>query len=163
MRQSDERGVPVERLLSHSDFVRRIVRRLVRGDAQVDDVVQDTWLAAVRSPPRRPAGVRAWLAKVAANCARKAFRADRRRTRRERSAAVREAWLPDGDAVDRATASRRVLDAVLALEDPLRTTVLLRHYDGFSAEQIAARFRVTPAAIRKRLHRAEALLRRTVR
>ncbi|MHC4137912.1 MAG: sigma factor, partial [Planctomycetota bacterium] len=39
-------------LLEHRAFVRSVVRRLLRDENLVDDVVQETWLAALRRPPR---------------------------------------------------------------------------------------------------------------
>jgi RNA polymerase sigma factor (sigma-70 family) len=121
MRQSGVGENPVvERLLSHGDFVRRIVRGLIGGEAA--------------QPRALPAGLR-----------------------RLRGGA--RAALPGGDAVERARETRGALDAVLALEDPLRTVVLLRHFDGLSAEEIAARCGVTPATVRERLARATAVLR----
>ena len=39
--------------LAHADFVRGLARALVSGDADVDDVVQETWVAALGSLPRR--------------------------------------------------------------------------------------------------------------
>ena len=56
--------VPPDDLLAHAGFVRGLTRALVSGDADVDDVVQETWVAALGSqgsPIRSP---RSWLASI---------------------------------------------------------------------------------------------------
>ncbi|MCK6461634.1 MAG: hypothetical protein L6Q95_17265, partial [Planctomycetes bacterium] len=50
--------VNIEALLRDRDWVSRLARSLARDDAQADDLAQDGWLAALRSPPGR--AVRAW-------------------------------------------------------------------------------------------------------
>jgi DNA-directed RNA polymerase specialized sigma24 family protein len=39
-------------LLQHEPFVRALVRALVPDEARAQDVVQETWLTALRRPPR---------------------------------------------------------------------------------------------------------------
>jgi len=51
--------VDIETLLSHRPFVRALARRLVRDEARAEDVVQETWLAALRRPPRHAGALRA--------------------------------------------------------------------------------------------------------
>ena len=43
-----------------------LARELVRDAASADDVLQETWLAALERPPRGGANVRGWLARAAA-------------------------------------------------------------------------------------------------
>ena len=56
-------------ILRQSTSLRLMVRALVRDDSEVDDVVQETWLTAMRSgkPAFEPG---AWLRGVARNIAR---------------------------------------------------------------------------------------------
>ena len=63
----------LESLSAHGRWVWALARSLVGDDQEADDVVQDTWVAALRRPPRATdsAGLRAWLARVARNFARK--------------------------------------------------------------------------------------------
>jgi DNA-directed RNA polymerase specialized sigma24 family protein len=78
------RSAPLELevLLEHADWLRRLARALVSDDL-VDDVVQETWVASLRQPPRQEHAVRAWLRQVAGNVVRTRFRSDRRRHARE--------------------------------------------------------------------------------
>ena len=48
-------------LLANADFVSRLSRRLVFDEHRSDDVVQETWLAALRAPPEEGRPVRSWL------------------------------------------------------------------------------------------------------
>jgi DNA-directed RNA polymerase specialized sigma24 family protein len=55
------------RLLDHDDFLRALARSLVADAARADDVVQQTYAAALASPtggPRQASSLRAWLASV---------------------------------------------------------------------------------------------------
>ena len=44
----------VDELLAQRDWVVRLARGLLRDEARVEDVVQDTFLAALESPPHSP-------------------------------------------------------------------------------------------------------------
>ena len=73
----------IEDLLAHAEWLRRLARHLVRGQGDGEDAVQDTWLAALRSPPRRPGPAQPWLAEVLRNFVRRAVRGQRARQARE--------------------------------------------------------------------------------
>src|SRR5438552_16641328 len=80
---------PIEELLVHREWMRGLARTLALDESRADDVVQETWLSALRNPPREPATVRGWLATVMRNHARKAARGERRRGAREAALALR--------------------------------------------------------------------------
>src|SRR5262245_45123387 len=90
-----------DELLSHVGFVTRLARGLVRDANVADDVVQQTWLAALQRPPRA-SNVRHWLATVARNVARKLKRAESARGRVEERAAKSEVSLALDELIDRA-------------------------------------------------------------
>src|SRR5262245_9329999 len=83
--------VPLETLLSHRPWVRRLARALVAGAASADDLEQQAWLAAVRRPPQHEETARAWLGRVVRNLAFDARRARLRRDAHETRAARPEA------------------------------------------------------------------------
>lgn len=70
-----------EALLQHSSWISVLARRLVRGEAE--DLVQDTWLAALNRPPTSGVPLRPWLERVVRNLASKRLRGDRHRSDRE--------------------------------------------------------------------------------
>lgn len=147
-------------LLQHAGFVRALARSLLVDESRVEDVVQQTWLTAIESPPRESRSLRSWLAKVALNFARKAQREEGRRTRREERAA-RPLDLPGaGDIAEREATIRAVVDAVFSLSEPYRSVIILRFYDDLSAVEIATRLGVSVETVRTRLKRAREQMRR---
>ncbi|MFG0316921.1 MAG: RNA polymerase sigma factor, partial [Planctomycetota bacterium JB042] len=143
-----------ELLLEHSEFVRRLARGLVRDPDRADDVVQETWLAALRNPPRARESAAAWFRSAARNVASKLDRGERRRVRRETAVATTEPVAPDaGELVHRLTLQRAAVDAVLALSEPTRTTIVLRYFEDLSPTEIADRLGVPRNTVRARLRR----------
>ncbi len=128
---------PPDARVRHTDFVRAAARAALGGDEWVDDVVQETWLVALRGGARRARVLRAGLGGVAWRQAKAVLRqrtAERRRDRRAARAAHAEST---SDAVVRAETGRRLVAAVLALEEPYRTAVLLRYQDDLPPREIA--------------------------
>jgi len=76
----------VEReLATHAQALRALARDLV-GAADAEDLVQETALRALRSPPAAPHGLGAWLATILRRLAGNHRRGNRRRQRREGAA-----------------------------------------------------------------------------
>jgi RNA polymerase sigma-70 factor (ECF subfamily) len=151
-------------LLNDGRHVRRLARSVARsGDAALDadDLAQEACLMALRSPPGACGNVRGWFATVLHNVARQARRASGRRTARERAHADRTATCspPADELVARAAAHRAVVDAVLGLDEPYRTAVLLRFFEDLPPRAIATRLGVPVATVHTRLLRALARLR----
>ncbi|MHC4730708.1 MAG: RNA polymerase sigma factor [Planctomycetota bacterium] len=142
-----------ETLLGHADFVRAVARGLLTDEHRIDDVVQETWLAALRGPPRADWGWRAWLAGVARNLARRQVREETRRRARERAGARRGWERATAEIVASEATRRRVVQAVLALDEPYRTAVLLRYYDDLAPREIARRLGSPGATVRSHLRR----------
>ncbi len=146
-------------LAQHAAFVRTLAQSLVAESHAADDVVQDTWLAALERPPRHVANPRAWLGRIVERFAWRRGRSGDRRRRREEAAARPERLEAVDEGLARAEILRRVTDAVLALEEPYRTAVLLRFYEGLEAREIAERTGAPLTTVRSRLQRALARLR----
>ena len=146
--------IDLEQILAHEDFVRRLARGLLFDAHRVDDVVQQTWVAALRNPPSQPGALRAWLAGVVRRVAANEVRGEVRRARRERHAAERERELPSADEVlAREERRREVVDALAALAEPYRTAVALRYLEGLEPVEIAQRQGVPAATVRTRVRR----------
>lgn len=148
-----------EGLLEQTGWVRKLSARLVRDPGRAEDVAQDTWLAAVRHPPEPGRPVRGWLATIARNLVRQAERGDQRRLVREAAAARPDAQPVTADVVERLFLHQRVVAAVGALDEPYRTTILLRHFDGLAPQAIARRLAVPVATVKTRLARGHEMLR----
>jgi RNA polymerase sigma-70 factor (ECF subfamily) len=147
-------------LLAHADWLRDLARKLV-GGAAADDAVQDTFVAALRSPPDPDQPARPWLARVLRNASRMAHRSATRRAQRED--AVAQIATPASSAADtvaRAETFRTLVELVLALDDPYRTTLLRHYFDGESFAAIARRDGVPEATVRGHHRQALEQLRR---
>ena len=136
----------------HADWLRRLARRLVDDADVADDLVQETWLRAVVHRPGRHQPLRAWLTTVARSLARFHARGDRNRRRREERVAHDE--LQDAspaDLLERTEQLRIVVDALLSLDEPYRSTLLLHFQEGLGGKEIAERTGITDATARWRL------------
>ncbi len=140
-------------LLEHGEFVRAVVRRLVADEATADDLVQETWVRVLRSPPRHDRSIRAWLARVARNVALNWLRREKRHADRVHGAELPATPPSPDELVDRMHERRRVIDAVLKLDEPWRATVLLRFFEGLTPLEIARLHKIPPGTVRSRLHR----------
>ncbi|MFO1029665.1 MAG: sigma-70 family RNA polymerase sigma factor [Planctomycetota bacterium] len=139
--------------LAHEGYVRALARRLVYDRHAADDLFQAAWLAALQRPPRDGSTPRRWLARIVRNLATKAWLGARRRQQRElQSTAPAESSTPDA-VLAHEQERRRLVDALLALDEPLRATLIARFFDGLSVEQIAARDGVPVETVRTRQKR----------
>ena len=151
----------MEKLLSNAAWMRGLARSLVRDEATAEDVVQDAALAVLEYPPQNVEAPEPWLRGVLRNLALRSRRSTKRRARRERQAARSErVELDPAVLVERAELHQKVVEAVLRLDEPYRSTVLLRHFEGQAAEEIARMTGTPSATVRVRLHRAHLELRR---
>ena len=147
------------------------VRSILRDDSDVEDVLQDAYLAAYRNLAafERRAAFSTWLTRIAIN------RALDRRRRRARVVSLDPlapeiATRVDGRTQSHATedperqSARRELarlleDAIDALPDVFRGVYVLRDVEGMNTEETAESLSLEPSTVRTRLHRARALLR----
>lgn len=154
-----DRTVPVDALLEHAAFLRALAGHLVREPADADDAVQATWETSLRAPPRSGGSVRAWLGTVLRNVVRQDARRRGRAHTREAAAAQPERMASTHTLAARRETIRHVADAVLALPEPFRETVLLRYYEALPPRTIALRMDVPVATVKSRLVRARERLR----
>jgi RNA polymerase sigma-70 factor (ECF subfamily) len=151
--------IPLETLLAHRDWVRAVARAVVRDPNAADDVEQETWLAALSTPPRHASSLRGWFGAVARSRARRIGRGESRREAREIAASRDEATASAAEIAELADTHRRVVQAVVELEEPLRAAILLRYFEGLSVEDVAARTSSPLETTRSRLKRGVAKLR----
>lgn len=145
-------------LLAERAWLRRLARALV-GEVDADDLSQEVVVAALERRPEPREGLRPWLVQVARRLARQRYRRAERRRRWERAAARDEAQPSAADVVERAQLHRTAVDAVLLLDEPYRTTVLLRFFDDVSMSEVARRCGVPLETARTRLRRGLQMLR----
>ncbi|MCY3003040.1 MAG: sigma-70 family RNA polymerase sigma factor [Planctomycetota bacterium] len=141
----------LERRMEEARWVRALAARLV-GEGAADDLAQDAWVVALERGPREERAWPAWFAKVLCNLAGERRRNEQARKARERASARHEA-TESPDVVERAEAARRLAGHVLALEEPYRSTLLARYFDGLDANEIARRTGTNASTVRTRLER----------
>jgi len=151
--------IEIDDLLRESRWLRRLAGHLVADPAEADDVAQQTYLAALASPPPVDREVRPWLTRVARNVIRSRYRADRRRQRREQAASERAEVAAPDQLLEQVELQRLLAELVAELPEPYRSVIVLRFYRDRSAADIAASERVPPATIRWRIQRGLELLR----
>lgn len=128
-----------------------LLARVPRGE--VDDLVQDVFLSALRQVGglRDDGAFGGWLAMIARNRAH-----DYHRRAREWTELPED--LPAGDR--HTPEALAALDAIRALPEAYRETLILRLVEGMSGNEIAARTGMTAASVRVNLHRGMKQLRR---
>ncbi len=149
-----------ELLLAHGGYVRSLAQRLAFDEHQARDVEQETWLAALEHAPRDSAKPRAWLAALVRNFAIKAWRGSVRRQRRELEVARAPRDVPTPEQIlERESLRREIVEAVLALDEPWRSALVLRYLEEHSPNEVARRLGVPLETARTRLKRGLQLLR----
>jgi RNA polymerase sigma-70 factor (ECF subfamily) len=143
--------VSLESLLSHQNWALRLARRLVREENEAEDLLQRTWIAALRHPPGSARGARSWIRKVILNLARERYRRDQTRSRHERAGARREDSADAFELTSQREISGLLGKELMRLEEPYRAVLVQRYYEGLSSAEIARRMGVPAGTVRWRL------------
>ncbi|HEY2747480.1 MAG TPA: sigma-70 family RNA polymerase sigma factor, partial [Polyangia bacterium] len=147
MPDSDE----LDDVLAQTAWLRRLARRLVADEAERDDLVQQAWLEVLRARSR-PRAARAWMFGVLRNLVRMRLRGEERRLRREsgESLVTTPPAHPE-ELVERVEVERRVASELLQIDEPYRSTLLMRYYDELEPKEIAQRLGIPASTVRGRL------------
>ncbi len=145
-------------IAAHASSLRRMARALVASH-DVDDLVQDTTLAALRSPPSRTSGLGGWLTTILRRAATSRHRAETRRWRRESAVARGEPTAGVEAELERRETVAQLTAALMALPEPYRDTLLQRFFADLQPAVIAARGNVPVETVKTRLKRGLALMR----
>lgn len=151
-----------ETMLEHATWLRRLAGGLVGDRTLADDLVQDTWVAALRRPPDDDRPITPWLARVVRNAARFRWRSDASRAVREAAAAANaEIVTPTSEELLARHQLQQLLARLVAeLDEPFRATILLRYAEGLEPIQIARRLALPAGTVRWRIKEGLERLRR---
>jgi RNA polymerase sigma factor (sigma-70 family) len=145
----------IKEVMTEGKWLQRLALCLAHDRADADDMVQETWLAALRARPETRESMRPWLSRVLLNARRKLWREGTRRRSRE----VGAADLLDGQEVTatdtmlaRLELQRMVGAMVRDLDEPYRTTLLLRFYESRTPADMAASLGIPAGTVRWRLN-----------
>ncbi|MET0552490.1 MAG: sigma-70 family RNA polymerase sigma factor [Vicinamibacteria bacterium] len=138
---------------------------LSRDRAAAQDLVQETYLRALRAPRKAEPGpgLRSWMFAILHNVWRNELRRGRPVDLDETAVEQIADDEPDPlEFADRQQAGGRVLAAIDALPGPFRDAIVLRCVEGFSYQEMAAIVGCPAGTIMSRLARARAMLRRAL-
>lgn len=150
--------------------VLRLISRLVRDPAEVEDIAQETFIKAYRALPqfRAESAFYTWLYRIAVNTAKNYLSASNRRPipmsdlmkADDEDESPLSSFEPavDMQTPDSVMLSRQIAktveQAMEALPADLRTAVTLREIEGLSYEEIAAAMNCPIGTVRSRIFRA---------
>ena len=141
-------------VLEHAPYVRALARALVFDRQLARDLEQDVLLAALENAPRDPRSLKGWLAAVVRNLASKAHRSRARRVERETRAARPEDAVPTPEEIlAREDLRRSLLEHLLALDEPVRSAMILRFTEELPPREVARRLRIPVETVRTRVKR----------
>ena len=145
----------------------RLLSRLIRDPAEVEDVAQETFIKAYRALPafRGDSAFYTWLYRIGVNTAKNYLVAQGRRAPTTTGFNSEEAeTFEDGDQLrdintpERLLMSRQIGQTVEAamesLPEELRTAIMLREIEGLSYEEIASIMECPIGTVRSRIFRA---------
>ena len=159
---------------THMAALLRVARRFLRSEEDARDAVQDAFVSAFRSIDKFSANARlsTWLHRIVVNASLMRLRSLRRRPEedieeylprfREDGHQLEESvqWSETAETIlQRTELTDVVRNAIDRLPDTHREVLLLRDIEELSTEEAAEVLKVTPNAVKIRLHRARQALR----
>jgi RNA polymerase sigma-70 factor, ECF subfamily len=144
---------------THYERILRVVRRVLRSDAQADEVCSEVFLRLYRGGPSIADGgqVGGWLYRTATRAAIDALRANQRQGLEELDADTACEDTADGP-LTRLLRGERIAQvrAVLAHLRLQKAQLLLLRHSGLSYQEIAEALQISPGSVGTMLARAEA-------
>jgi RNA polymerase sigma-70 factor (ECF subfamily) len=147
----------------HYDLLLATCRRAAGDDQMAADAAQDAVLAALLGLERlrRDDSFGAWLVGIGLNLCRRAMRERARWAGLDGVDPAAPGPGPD-EAAESARIAERVRAAIAALPPGQRAAVTLFHLGGLSYTEVAGHLATRPGAVKTRLHKARASLRRAL-
>jgi RNA polymerase sigma-70 factor (ECF subfamily) len=150
-------GAAQELVNSYGDRLFRSALALCGNETDAQDVVQDTFLQAIRSVHRfrGRSTVYTWLHAILLNLTRHYHR-NRKRIVYDNELVGREASLPveDPNQLDAGTVSSALWTALRQLSDAHREVIVLRYYENMKIHDIARNLGISKGTVKSRLHYA---------
>jgi RNA polymerase sigma-70 factor (ECF subfamily) len=154
-------------VLKYQRKIMRLLSRMVRDPAEVEDVAQEAFIKAYRALPqfRGDSAFYTWLYRIAINTARNWLASNSRRPSTPNALENEDGEtfnetdnLSDISTPESMAASREIAETVNAaiqgLPEELRTAIVLREIEGMSYEDIAQSMGCPIGTVRSRIFRA---------
>jgi len=153
-----------EALLRHMGWMRRLALRILRDESLAEDAVHEAYLVALQAPPADPIPLSGWLHTVVRRIAHhKLYGTQNRREISASSSSQPAVALETASPLEQAEAHKLVMDALLSLEEPYRTTLTLRFIRDMSCAEIAQETGISESGVRNRIQRGLAKLKERFR
>jgi RNA polymerase sigma-70 factor (ECF subfamily) len=153
------RRLSAEQLLQDAAWLTGLARTLARDRDDADDLVQESWIAAWQRQPDTSRPMRAWLTKVVRDLAGMKRRSEHRRAAREAITDDAQAPATPDELLEQMRLHRRLVDLVLELDEPYRSTIIAHFVEGRTSASIARSLGIPAGTVRKRLWEALSRLR----
>jgi RNA polymerase sigma factor (sigma-70 family) len=149
---------------AHWDLVFRSAYFICADHGAAEDIAQEAMVKALRGIARLDGSlpIGPWLSTIAANAAKDWLRKRARRPEEILGRELTETFGVEPDLADslaRDSLPDDLATALLALGEPQRTVIVMRHLLDLDTAEIAGLLEVAPATVRTRLHRGLAQLR----
>jgi RNA polymerase sigma-70 factor (ECF subfamily) len=157
-------------VMKYQRRIERLIGRMVRDDALVQDIAQESFIRAYRALPqfRGDSAFYTWMYRIAVNTAKKALvdlkrdpvipESSMRLPDDGDETSVREFEPSDGETPEAVLASKEIAlavnAAIEALSEDLRQAISLREIEGLSYEEIADVMNCPIGTVRSRIFRA---------
>lgn len=150
-----------ELVARHRDSVFSLANRRLRDFEAAGDATQEAFLKAYLdlATLREPAKFRAWVQRIAERIVITVARRPRREIPTAGLRIEDDRWS-ELRVTEQADLARRIRDGLSLLSEPTRTALILHHVNGYSQDEVADRLGLTRGAVKTRLSRARAQLRR---
>jgi RNA polymerase sigma-70 factor (ECF subfamily) len=148
-----------EQLLQDIAWLKSLATTLANDRDDADDLVQEALIAAWRRQPDPSRPIRAWLTKVVRDLAGMKRRSDRRRAARHKLTDDPLVPAAPDELVAQMRLHRLLVELVLELDEPYRSTIIGRFVEGRTSASIAQSLGIPAGTVRKRLHEALSRLR----
>lgn len=163
-------------VLKYQRKLARLLSRMVRDQAEIEDITQESFIKAYRALPqfRGESAFYTWLYRIAVNTAKNYLVARGRRAPTttefsneeaegfEDAELLRDIATPDAELQTKQIANA-VNKAVEALPEELRTAITLREIEGLSYEEIAQMMDCPIGTVRSRIFRAREAIAEKIR
>ncbi len=150
-------------LRDHAGRIRALARTVATDENGADDLAQNALMQELRREDDGRPKNRGWFVGLLRNLARKEHRSAERRRRREATVARECHAAPAAEVVQHAETLQQVVAAAMELDEPYRTTILLRYLEDRSVDEVAAAMQVPASTVRVRTKRAVERLRESLR
>ncbi len=145
----------------HARYIAGVAYRILGNDADLDDIVQETFSSAAQNlgQLKNPEQVRLWLVTIAVRLSTRRLKARSRRTLFGLMSNADEAKCLDPGDMETRDELKEALDR---LPEKLRVPWILRRVEGMTLGETAEACGISLATVKRRLSAAEAKLRRMI-